>query len=134
MDLIFLSGRLIYGGFFLWSGINHILESGVMTGYTASKGVPFPRLAVYLSGFMILFGGLGVIVGGIFLFWSLALIAVFMLAVSFAIHNFWAIKDRAERKAEFMNFAKNMGIFGATLMLMVLVYGTQISQAWPFLL
>ena len=105
-----------------------------MTGYTASKGVPFPRLSVYLSGFMILFGGLGVIVGGIFLFWSLALIAVFMLIVSFAIHNFWTIKDSEARRVEFINFAKNMGIFGATLMLMVMVYGTQISQAWPFLI
>ncbi len=39
MALAFLIGRLIFGGFFLFNGVNHLLSYGQMVQYTAAKGV-----------------------------------------------------------------------------------------------
>jgi uncharacterized membrane protein YphA (DoxX/SURF4 family) len=91
----------------------------MLAGYAKSKNVPYPKLAVLVSGLFLLLGGLGV------LFWlyptvALVLIAVFLLVVSFAMHNFWADKDDATRSANTINFSKNMALLGAALMLMTL--------------
>ena len=52
-----LFGRAIFGGFFLYNGINHFLNREMMTGYSASKGVPYPEAAVAASGAMLVLGG-----------------------------------------------------------------------------
>ena len=64
----------------------------MMTGYAASKGTPFPSLAVLGSGMMIMLGGLGVIFGQ-YIQISLALIAFFLLAITPVMHNFWKETD-----------------------------------------
>jgi len=33
-------GRAIFGGHFVWSGINHFMQTTMMAGYAASKGMP----------------------------------------------------------------------------------------------
>ena len=45
MDYLFLLGRILYGGFFLLGGINHFMHLGMMSGYSASKGVPAAKAA-----------------------------------------------------------------------------------------
>ena len=42
----FLIGRLLFGGYFIVSGINHFKNKGQMTQYTASKNIPQPEVAV----------------------------------------------------------------------------------------
>lgn len=44
--LPFLLGRLVCGGFFFYSGIDHFRNQQKLTEYAASKGVPFPGTAV----------------------------------------------------------------------------------------
>lgn len=39
-------GRLLFGGYFLFNGINHFVKRGMLVQYAGSKGAPNPELAV----------------------------------------------------------------------------------------
>ena len=49
MKAPFLIGRLLFAGFFISSGINHLKKRKEMAEYARAKGVPQPELAVTLS-------------------------------------------------------------------------------------
>lgn len=91
----------------------------MLAGYAKSKRVPMPTAAVIVAGLPIFVGGLGVLFG-VYMKWSLALIAIFLLIVSITMHNFWAVKDPMARSGELLNFSKNMALLGAALMMMSL--------------
>lgn len=122
-------GRVVFGVYFLMNGINHLFsKTDMLMGYAQSKGVPSPKLAVYLSGLLIFLGGLGMLLG-IYVELSLWLIAVFLLFVTFKMHQFWKVDEPMARMSEMVNFTKNMALLGATLMLLYLA-----SSAWPYAL
>src|SRR6266542_1773787 len=52
-----LAGRAIFGGYFLYNGINHFLNRKILADYARSKGVPAPDVALAGSGVLILTGG-----------------------------------------------------------------------------
>ncbi len=117
MNLVFLLGRLLYGGYFVYNGINHFRNHGMLTGYAGSKGVPQPHVAVSGTGAMILAGGASVLLG-VQPKIGTGLILTFLLGVSPQIHNFWAVEDQGQQMNEMVNFTKNMALVGATLMVM----------------
>src|SRR5262249_39627963 len=43
MKAPFLIGRLLFGGFFLYNGIHHLMKGRQMAPYAQSKGVPAPE-------------------------------------------------------------------------------------------
>ena len=88
--VLFLLGRVLFGGYFVFSGFNHFKNSKMMAGYAGSKGVPMPTASVIFSGLLIFVGGLGVILG-IYEIWSLWLIVLFLVPVTFSMHQFWNI-------------------------------------------
>ena len=49
-------GRVIFGGYFFYNGLNHFLSRKALAEYTRSKGVPSPDLAVAASGLLALAG------------------------------------------------------------------------------
>ena len=116
--IIFLVGRIMFGGYFVMMGFNHFKNNKMLTGYAASKGVPSPSLAVYFSGILIILGGAGII-SGWYPIISLALIIAFLLPVSFLIHSYWKNSDPMTKMADMTHFYKNMALIGATLMLIV---------------
>ncbi|CAN5909726.1 DoxX family protein [soil metagenome] len=122
--LLLMIGRLIFGGVFVMSGINHFTNLEMMTGYAGSKNVPFPKIAVQVSGAMLLAGGLSVILG-LFPILGLWILILFLAPTSILMHNFWAISDAQQRMAEQVNFLKNLALIGASLALM---FG---AIAWP---
>ena len=115
MKFLSLIGRIIFGGYFLISGVNHFLNSEPMSGYAASKGVPMPTAAVLFSGLLLVAGGALVLIGYQVRIGAL-LIALFLLPVSIMMHNFWAVPAEA-KQMEMANFMKNMGLLGASLMI-----------------
>jgi putative oxidoreductase len=119
MNALLLVGRLILGGFFLFSGINHFLGFAMMTQYAKMKGVPFPAFAQGLTGVMLLAGGLSVLFG-IYPIVGVILMVAFLLPVSFMMHNFWTIEDPQLRMADRINFLKNIALVGALLMLLAI--------------
>ena len=58
MTVLFLVGRILLGGYFLYNGINHFLNLGGMAQYAGMKGVPAPELAVLGTGQLLLVAGL----------------------------------------------------------------------------
>ncbi len=84
-----------------------------------------PRVAVLVSGLLLLVGGLSILTGFQPTVGVLALV-LFYLAVTFKMHNFWAIKDEMARMGEMVNFMKNLAIMGSALMFLA------IPQPWQF--
>ena len=114
-NIAFLIGRVIVGGFFLMNGFNHFAQFKMMAGYAKSKGIPAPALALGGSGVLLFLGGLSLLLGyhptiGV------ALLVIFLLSVSFGIHNFWTIQDQQAKMGEMTHFLKNMAILGLLLM------------------
>ncbi|MDP3947119.1 MAG: DoxX family membrane protein [bacterium] len=124
-EVLFLVGRVLFGGYFVMSGLNHFMKSEMLTGYAQSKGVPMPKVAVAVSGFLLLAGGLGVLTGA-YVGWAVAALVLFLVPVSFKMHAFWAISDPMAKMGDMTNFMKNMALLGATLMLLI------IPSPWPF--
>lgn len=116
MDTLFLIGRLIFGGYFIMSAWGHFKHLDGMTGYAQSKGVPSPRAAVFVSGVLLLLGGLGMVFG-IAPEASLALLIIFLIPVSLKMHAFWKETDPNAKMNERVAFMKNMALVGALLML-----------------
>jgi uncharacterized membrane protein YphA (DoxX/SURF4 family) len=110
-----LFGRAIFGGYFIYNGINHFKNHAMMTEYARSKGVPAPGAAVAISGAMIVAGGLSMLTGawpkvGAGLIWG------FLAGVSPQMHAFWKETDQQAQMSEMINFTKNMALAGATCM------------------
>ncbi len=124
-DSLFLIGRLLFGGLFVYNGVNHFRTYQAMCGYCAYKKVPMPNVAVVVSGVWLLVGGLSVVLGyrpeiG------LALIAAFLLLVTPKMHDFWAASDPNARMGDFINFTKNYAMMGAALALLM------VPRPWPY--
>lgn len=117
MTTVYLIGRVIFGLYFAYSGLNHFLNGKGMVGYAAFKKVPMPALAVYGSGLLILLGGLGVVFE-MYIQISLVLIIVFLVPVTFFMHDFWKDTDPQSKISNKINFQKNLALIGAALMLL----------------
>jgi len=114
-NIAFLIGRVIVGCFFLMNGFNHFAQLNMLTGYAKSKGIPAAKLAVGGSGALLFLGGLSLLLGYHPTIGA-ALLVIFLLSVSFGIHNFWTIQDQQAKMGEMTHFLKNMAILGLLLM------------------
>jgi putative oxidoreductase len=117
-------GRAIFGGYFLYSGINHFLNRKMLTEYARSKSTPAPDWAVMGSGALIALGGLS-LVTGVRPQAGASLITAFLLGVSPQIHDFWTIEDQQQRMGEFVNFMKNMALIGGAC------FAAAVPEPWP---
>ncbi|MGI9118377.1 MAG: DoxX family protein [Minisyncoccia bacterium] len=119
MEIIFLIGRLIVGWFFLTTAYSHIVKASGLIGYAKYKKVPMAEVAVYGTGVLALLGGLAVTLG---LYTNIGLWAliVFMVGVTFGMHQFWSIDDAGAKSNEYIAFRKNMAILGLLLMMLAL--------------
>lgn len=117
IDILFLIGRVLLGGYFIISGINHFTKLEMIAGYSQSKGVPSAKTAVIVTGIMILLGGLGILFG-VYIQWAVLLLAIFLVVVTFKIHAFWSVQDPNMKMMEMVHFMKNLALLGAVLMLL----------------
>ncbi|MBV8052496.1 MAG: DoxX family protein [Acidobacteriaceae bacterium] len=117
MKAPFLIGRLLFGGFFLYNGINHLRNRKQMAPYAGSKGVPAPELSVALTGIPLVIGGASLLLGAKPKIGALAILG-FLAGVSPVMHDFWRKEDPNERMNEMVNFSKNMALAGGALALM----------------
>lgn len=120
MDWLYLIGRLLFSLIFVMSGLGHLTQTGSLSQYAASKGIPVPKAATILSGLMILAGGLSVLLG-IWMEIGTWLIVLFLLPTSFLMHDFWRVDDPGQRQVEQAMFMKNLSMTGAALVLYWLV-------------
>lgn len=106
-----LLGRAIFGGYFLYNGINHLQNADRMVGYAAGKGIPAPKAAVIGSGALIALGGLGVLLG-VKPKVGAGMIGAFLLGVTTTMH------DQA-------HFMKNLALIGGASL------AAAIPGPWP---
>ncbi len=117
MKAPFLIGRMLFGGFFLYNGINHLMQRKNMAAYTASKGEPKPEIAITASAVPLIVGGTSMLLG---LKPKLGAIAIvgFLAGVSPIMHDFWRNQDPNERMNNMTSFMKNLALAGGALALM----------------
>lgn len=97
----------------------------MLTQYSASKRVPSPKLATIVTGVMLLLAGLGILFG-VYINYAVLLLVIFLIPVSFMMHNFWKETDPNARMMQMTQFMKNMVMLGAALMILA------IPQPWMF--
>jgi len=123
-EVLFLIGRILVGGYYIMNGFNHFTKSKMLVGYAKSKNVPLPMLAVIVSGLLIFFGGLSLLLG-IYPVVGITMIVVFLFFVTLFMHRFWHA-PKEQKQIEMVNFMKNLALLGSTLMFLM------ISMPWSF--
>lgn len=120
-----LAGRLLFGAFFAFNGLNHFMKKDMMSGYAESKGVPSPEISVLLSGLLLLVGGTSIAIGAYPVVGALMVIA-FLVATTPVMHDFWAVEED-QKTDELTSFMKNTALLGgAFVFLSVVLAGNEI--------
>jgi len=125
MKILFLIGRILFGGFFLTSGLNHFIHHVAMARMVAAAGQPFSELSVIGSGLLIFLGGTTILLGA----WPRSgslLIIIFLLVVTPIAHAFWTDANPSARAEDINDFSKNVGLLGGAMMILI------IPQPWPY--
>lgn len=107
-------GNALFGGFFVYNGINHFVHYRDQAAYARSKGVAAPWIAVPFTGLLLLAGGLYLATGRRPALGA-SLVTTFLLGVSPRMHAFWNETDPERRTNELINFTKNMALVGGAL-------------------
>jgi uncharacterized membrane protein YphA (DoxX/SURF4 family) len=123
-DVVFLLARVVFGGIFVFFGLNHVMNAETMSGYAGAKGVPMPTLAVPFTGGMLVFGGVGIVFGVVPTL-AAGAVAVFLLVTTPTMHDFWAAADE-EQMTEMTQFLKNVALLGAAVGFLALS-----GSPWP---
>ena len=119
LKIIFIIGRVLFGGFFIRAAYHHFSGVSSMAGYAGAKGIPAPKLAIIGTGVFLLLGGLSFLLG-VKPFIGGILLILFLVPVSFTMHAYWKDQDPGMKMSNNVNFYKNLALLGATLMMMAL--------------
>jgi putative oxidoreductase len=124
MKIPFLIGRVVFGGFFLYNGINHFRNRQGLSQYAGAKGVPMPEVAVPVSGALLIAGGASMLLGVKPKLGAAALIG-FLAGASPWMHDFWRAEDPGQRMNDMIHFSKNLALLGSALTMM------GVEEPWP---
>ena len=120
-----LIGRTLFAMVFIGGGLNHFTKLNDVTGYARSRGVPSPKLATIVTGFMAVPGGVLIVLGW-HRFIGAGLIVLFALSTAFMMHNFWRDADPMAKQNEMAHFMKDLALAGGALFMAY--YG---GGGWP---
>jgi uncharacterized membrane protein YphA (DoxX/SURF4 family) len=125
MEIAFLIGRIIVGLYWLRGAVNHFTQVKSMVPYAKMKNVPMAELAVPGTGVLLLVAALSIITG-FYPVVAVAALVIFLVPVTFMMHNFWTIEDPMAKMSDMIMFTKNISMLGYTLILL------GIPQPWAF--
>jgi putative oxidoreductase len=109
-----LIGRVLLCLLFLMSGLTFHFTSDAVQ-YAEAQGVPAASLLVPLSGVIEIIGAFSIMLG-YRAKWGAWLLVIFLIPVTFMMHNFWAIDDPMQRQMQMTMFMKNLGLLGGVLL------------------
>ncbi|MBO0910694.1 MAG: DoxX family protein [Acidobacteria bacterium] len=124
MRAVFLLGRLLFGGFFVYNGIHHFQQTRVLSEYAGAKKVPKPGIAVRATGALLVAGGSSILLGIKPKLGTMAVLT-FLAGVSPVMHDFWRQEEPGEKMNDTINFAKNLALAGGAMALM------GVEEPWP---
>jgi putative oxidoreductase len=109
-----LAGRILFSALFLMAGPMHFSQPEI--AYARAAGVPAAGFLVPASGLLALAGALSIVLGyrakiGAWL------LVLFLVPVTLAMHNFWAVKDPMMAQIQMAMFLKNVSILGGALLI-----------------
>ena len=117
MEWLSLIGRVIFGLYFVYSGIIHFVKYQGLKQYAVFKKVPAAGASVIITGVVLLGGGIGILTGYLIQA-ALILLAIFLVAAAFTIHNYWTVDDENARAGEQNQFLKNIALASVNLLLL----------------
>ena len=115
-EIALVAGRVLFALLFISSGVNHFTKNSAMTAYAEYKKIPMAKIAVYVSGLMILLGGIYIALG-FYADLGALLIAVFLIPTAFLMHAFWKESDATAKSNEMIAFFKDLSLAGAALII-----------------
>ncbi len=113
---IHILGQILLGGYFTYNAYRHFKDNRDYTAYAASNNVPYPATAVFMTGILLLLGGLGILFN-IYVKIAIILLAIFLVLVNSYMHAFWKSSNPGEKAAQKIQFLKNTAILGSLLLL-----------------
>ena len=116
MAVLVLLARLLFSIIFILSGLGHLMQTNPMAQYAAAKGVPAPRVAVFVTGLMLVAGGLSVLLG-LYVSIGAMLLVVFLVPTAVVMHNFWTLDDPQARQNDQIHFMKDIALAGAAFLI-----------------
>ncbi|MDL2141691.1 DoxX family protein [Flavobacterium tructae] len=111
-----LLGRFLFSLIFIISGFSHF--SAPTISYAASKGVLMPEILVPFSGIMALVGAFSILLGYKAKFGAVIII-LFLVPVTFTMHQFWNVTDAMQHQLEFVMFLKNLSMLGGAILIAI---------------
>ncbi len=110
-------GQVVLGLYFLMLGLRRVMKKEEITKKVSEKKVPSPKVVVMASAVLLVVGGVGIIFNS-FINWAVLAVAAFLLPAALKMHDFWNVKENEEKTKQMGNFARNIALTGALLMLL----------------
>jgi putative oxidoreductase len=114
-DVILLLGRLALGTIFVKSGIQKLLTLSAFAASLASRGIPESSVWAVIGATVECIGGI-LIVTGLKTRYASMLMILFVIVATAISHRYWEFADAA-RRAQEIQFFKNVSIIGGFLLL-----------------
>ena len=121
-EIALIAGRVLFALLFVSSGVNHFTQNAAMTGYAKYKKIPMAKISVYVSGLMLVLGGIYIALG-FYADLGALLLAIFLIPTAFLMHAFWKESDATARLNERIAFFKDLSLAGAALIIFALLRG-----------
>jgi uncharacterized membrane protein YphA (DoxX/SURF4 family) len=121
-EIALIAGRVLFALLFVSSGVNHFTQNAAMTGYAKYKKIPMAKISVYVSGLMLVLGGIYIALG-FYADLGALLLAIFLIPTAFLMHAFWKESDATAKSNERIAFFKDLSLAGAALIILALLRG-----------
>ena len=108
-------GRVLLSAIFILSGLGKLPHFNDIAGMMAGKGIPLASVALVITLFIEIGGGLMVLTGFKVRYAALVM-AVWLIPVTLVFHHFWGIPAE-QQQDQMVNFLKNVAIMGGLLVL-----------------
>lgn len=115
-DVIVLLGRVALGAIFVKSGLQKLLALSAFAASLASRGVPQSSTLAVIGATVEFVGGIMIVTGFKVRPASLLMILFVIVATGIS-HRYWEYADAAARRAQEIQFSKNLSILGGFLLL-----------------
>jgi putative oxidoreductase len=114
MKYIVLLGRILYSAIFIAASLGHFSQATI--AMAGDVGVPMAGIFVPLWGIIGFLGGLSVLIG-FKARYGAWLLVIFLVPVTFMLHQFWNMEDVVDNGIQKAMFLKNLSMLGAAFLI-----------------
>lgn len=127
-NALWLLGRVLIASIFVQSGLGKLMDLNEFAAMLAAGGVPMSSVLALVGAGVEFVGGLAIMLGLGTRYFALALIGFTVVATLIA-HRFWDYPPE-QQEMQIVQFAKNVAIVGAFLLVFVTGGGHYSLERW----